>query len=90
MKLRIKQNVYGNWNGYRGAKRVEDFGLDDVRAEAWVTGRNEVDLMRERHWPHVPMTTEREVEIENPMTARELRYNRNLHRRQRREQKGAK
>jgi len=25
MKYRIKQNIYGNWNGYKGNKKVKEF-----------------------------------------------------------------
>jgi hypothetical protein len=45
MKRTAKQNIYGNWVGYCGRKRVEEFG-DHASSEAdaaeWVaTGTNE-------------------------------------------------
>jgi len=43
---RIKQNIYGNWNGYVGNRKVEDFGLDEVRALAWLTQVDEMDILR--------------------------------------------
>jgi|SRR5215471_11714592 len=35
-KRRIRENIYGNWRGYIGARCVEDFGLDEVDAHAWL------------------------------------------------------
>ena len=36
MKRRIHQNVWGNWNGYAGSRRVEDFGTDEMNARYWL------------------------------------------------------
>jgi hypothetical protein len=36
MKRRIHQNIWGNWNGYEGKKRVVEFGTDEVRAGHWL------------------------------------------------------
>lgn len=33
---RIKQNYWGNWNGYRGTKKVVSFGTDNIAAKEWV------------------------------------------------------
>ena len=35
-KARIKQNVWGNWNGYVGKKKVMDFGTDERDAQQWL------------------------------------------------------
>jgi len=35
-KRRIHQNVWGNWNGYEGNRRTEEFGLDWREAHRWV------------------------------------------------------
>lgn len=39
-KRKIRQNIYGNWNGYEGRRRVKEFGLDKIEAEIWVGIRN--------------------------------------------------
>jgi len=58
VKARIKQNRWGNWNGYLGNRKVEDFGLDLVKAESWLTGRSELDILREpRQFPWLPPVT---------------------------------
>ena len=41
MKARIKQNVYGNWYGYLGSKRVIEFGetaeyTQEQNAQRWL------------------------------------------------------
>jgi hypothetical protein len=37
---KIKQNIYGNWVGYQGGKRVEQFGTQDIAAAYWLlTGK---------------------------------------------------
>lgn len=39
-KSKIHQNVYGNWNGYRGGKKVIEFGSAfgaDKEAEEWLS-----------------------------------------------------
>lgn len=39
---RVKQNVWGNWNGYIGRRKVIEFGPDDVRAGYWkITGKDD-------------------------------------------------
>ena len=37
-KRRIHQNIWGNWYGYLGTRRVEDFGLDEWNAFEWLFG----------------------------------------------------
>lgn len=32
---RIRQNIWGNWNGYKGCRKVVEFGTDAVAAGAW-------------------------------------------------------
>ena len=44
LKRRIKQNVWGNWYGYEGTRRVITFGEDaqytqEQKAERWVAGK---------------------------------------------------
>lgn len=34
-KRRVKENVYGNWNGYEGQRRVKEFGTDETEALLW-------------------------------------------------------
>lgn len=36
MKRRIRQNIWGNWKGYEGTRRVEDFGTDEQEARLWL------------------------------------------------------
>jgi hypothetical protein len=36
MKRKIKQNIYGNWCGYQGAKRSNEFGTDEIAAAYWL------------------------------------------------------
>lgn len=37
MKRRLKQNVWGNWSGYLGVKKVIEFGTDKLgEAEEWL------------------------------------------------------
>ena len=36
MKRRIHQNIWGNWNGYLGTRKVIEFGLDSWEAEHWL------------------------------------------------------
>lgn len=33
---RIRMNVYGNWNGYEGTRKVHEFGTDERRAREWL------------------------------------------------------
>ena len=35
MKRRIRQNAWGNWKGYEGRRKVEDFGTDELDAILW-------------------------------------------------------
>jgi hypothetical protein len=42
-KRRIKQTIYGNWNGYVGNKRVEEFGQWEHEALAWQAGDDNFD-----------------------------------------------
>lgn len=39
MKRRIHQNVWGNWSGYEGARRTQEFGTDEAEAREWLAGR---------------------------------------------------
>ena len=36
MKRRIKQNIWGNWNGYEGTRRVMQFGTSERNAKHWL------------------------------------------------------
>jgi len=38
MKKRIKQNIWGNWKGYEGRRKVQDFGTDEQAARDWISG----------------------------------------------------
>ena len=38
MKRRIRQNQWGNWKGYLGSRKVEDFGTDGQAAQEWAAG----------------------------------------------------
>ena len=43
-KRSIRKNIYGNWVGYIGRKRVEEFGENETVANYWLkTG--EVDFV---------------------------------------------
>jgi hypothetical protein len=46
MKKRIKQNVWGNWNGYRGRHKVIAFGTDGQAATEWL--ENEDKFLAEK------------------------------------------
>lgn len=35
-KRTTRKNIYGNWVGYVGRARVEEFGEDRTRAQEWV------------------------------------------------------
>jgi hypothetical protein len=40
MKRTIKQNIYGNWVGYTGRSRAEEFGRYEIAAAYWlITGK---------------------------------------------------
>jgi hypothetical protein len=36
MKPRIHRNVWDNWNGYLGSRRVIEFGMDGQDAREWL------------------------------------------------------
>lgn len=36
MSFHIKQNQWGNWNGYEGTKKAIEFGTDERRAKEWL------------------------------------------------------
>jgi hypothetical protein len=36
MRARIRQNIWGNWNGYVGTRKVREFGTDEREAAAWL------------------------------------------------------
>lgn len=38
MKRKIKQNVWGNWNGYEGTRKVKEFGTGEFEAREWLQG----------------------------------------------------
>lgn len=35
--VRVSQNIWGNWNGYFGRKKVAEFGTDSMDAGSWRT-----------------------------------------------------
>ena len=37
MKRTIRKNIYGNWVGYVGRQRVEEFGDCETGAKYWLT-----------------------------------------------------
>jgi hypothetical protein len=37
VKRRIRQNIWGNWKGYEGSRKVHDFGTDEVEAKRWMS-----------------------------------------------------
>lgn len=37
-KRRIRQNVWGNWNGYEGNCKVIEFGTGEFEANEWLQG----------------------------------------------------
>lgn len=44
---KIRQNIWGNWNGYIGRSKVIEFGTDEFRANEWLAGTIE---MRNTSW----------------------------------------
>jgi len=36
MKRRIRQNIWDNWQGYEGTRRVRSFGCSRSDAEEWL------------------------------------------------------
>jgi hypothetical protein len=53
MKRKIKQNIWGNWKGYEGTRKVADFGTDEREATAWAAGGQ---LPPEFDWNNPPKT----------------------------------
>jgi len=47
MKRRLHENIYGNWLGFEGARRTQDFGLDEVEAHAWLWGCGALAVYRQ-------------------------------------------
>lgn len=45
-KRRIKQNVWGNWNGYEGNKKTRQFGTDYMEASIWVDQLEQVTFIQ--------------------------------------------
>lgn len=45
-KQRIKLNVWGNWNGYKGNKKVIEFGCDERAANDWL--KDEASYLKEK------------------------------------------
>lgn len=35
-KKRIRQNIWGNINGYIGTRKIKEFGCDSLAAEDWM------------------------------------------------------
>lgn len=33
---RIRMNIWGNWNGYEGTRKVRSFGTDELGARDWL------------------------------------------------------
>ena len=56
MKRTIKQNVYGNWHGYEGGRKVELFlgntWEQEQEAREWLAGMRAVECRRDG-CPHV-------------------------------------
>ena len=38
MKRKIRQNIWANWNGYVGTRKVIEFGTDELAANIWIKG----------------------------------------------------
>ncbi len=34
----IRQNVWGNWNGYHSKRKVIEFGMREFEAKRWLSG----------------------------------------------------
>ena len=49
MKRRIKQNIWGNWNGYEGARKVVEFGTNEQGAQEWFAGLEEKEKALRAH-----------------------------------------
>ena len=35
-KRRIRQTIWGNWNGYEGTRKTLEFGTNEQAARAWL------------------------------------------------------
>ena len=35
-KRRVRKNIYGNYVGYYGTRRAEEFGADEIAAAYWL------------------------------------------------------
>jgi hypothetical protein len=67
MKKRIQENIWGNWNGYEGTRKVKEFGSGfrgKRLAHEWLYLQREIDELSrqlaktrtklwelEKHWP---------------------------------------
>ena len=36
MKRRVRQNIWGNWCGYEGVRKTQEFGTNEVAAHYWL------------------------------------------------------
>jgi hypothetical protein len=51
MQRKIKQNIYGNWVGYLGTRRSQEFGTKEVAAGYWLlTGTVDFDECWSDEW----------------------------------------
>jgi hypothetical protein len=51
MNRKIKQNIWGNWCGYRGNKRIHEFGTDEIAAAFWfLTGAVDANMGYAPEW----------------------------------------
>lgn len=41
MKAKIKQNIWGNWNGYLGTRKFIEFGCNEHKAKEWLESMND-------------------------------------------------
>lgn len=42
--VEVRQNVWGNWNGYIGGKRVHEIGSSEFDAKIWLKETVEIKL----------------------------------------------
>ena len=48
---KIKQNIWGNWNGYEGRRRVQEFGTSDIASAYWLlTGDVDFNAGYSQEW----------------------------------------
>lgn len=40
-KVKIHLNIWGNWNGYVGTRKVIEFGTDEIDARDWLKQQTE-------------------------------------------------